>query len=116
VVLWDDNLDMIIAFASVTVPDPAPPTVDMGDILVNDWFAHMQGYVFFDTNQNGFKDPGEAGIPEQVVISAGATGASISQQPPMLQDSMSFMKFFRFLTGWWPKSTLHATRPPAPLS
>ncbi|MDZ7698244.1 MAG: SdrD B-like domain-containing protein [Deltaproteobacteria bacterium] len=60
---WDEPLDMLFGFKTVEVR--ANETVDLGDILVFQWFGHINGKVFYDTNQNGFPDAGEAGIAEQ---------------------------------------------------
>ena len=60
--VWDTpNLDYIIDYRNVTVP-PEGGTVALGDVAVFAWFGHVEGYVFSDTNGNGIKDPGEAGI------------------------------------------------------
>jgi len=65
-VVWDIPLDRIIYFQSVVMPAPAT-TVALGKVPVPDWFAHLQGKVFNDKNENGFPDPGEGGLGNQVV-------------------------------------------------
>ena len=78
---WDEPLDVIIGFDTVTVYDPAAPLLpgqppppiprngvyDVGNILAFPWFGTYCGKVFYDANQNGFPDPGEPGIPRQVL-------------------------------------------------
>ena len=59
--IWDDPLDYIMAFYTVTVSADAP-TVDMGNIGIFRWFAWLSGFVFNDANENGIKDAGETGI------------------------------------------------------
>ncbi|MDD5556974.1 MAG: SdrD B-like domain-containing protein [bacterium] len=69
-VTWDEPLDMLFGFNIVTVPpggggtgDPVP----LGNVLCFRWFGTLKGSVFYDANQNGFRDPGEVGIPDQAV-------------------------------------------------
>lgn len=72
--IWDRNLDIIFASAAVLVnpdgscgPGGTIPGCDLGDVAVFDWFAHLKGKVFFDTNENGFQDPGEPPLQGQAV-------------------------------------------------
>ena len=54
-VVWDFPLDIIIYFASFTVQPGTP--VDLSDtILVNAWFGNIEGTVFNDLDQDGFRD------------------------------------------------------------
>ncbi|BAS26726.1 IPT/TIG domain-containing protein [Limnochorda pilosa] len=59
--IWDEPLDYIISFRTVQVA--AGETVAMGDVGIPRWFGWIKGTVFHDTNENGVRDPGEAGIP-----------------------------------------------------
>ena len=61
--VFDTNLDVIIAQNNVTVPTVGD--VALGPVPVFPWFTRLESYVFYDTNQNGFRDPGEPGIPDQ---------------------------------------------------
>ncbi|MBI4773238.1 MAG: hypothetical protein HY788_03490 [Deltaproteobacteria bacterium] len=63
-VMWDEALDLIISFLTVTVPDGGGD-VDLGTISVSDWFSHLWNYVYYDDNNNGVPDPGETPIPGQ---------------------------------------------------
>ncbi|MDJ0784063.1 MAG: hypothetical protein QNJ22_19000 [Desulfosarcinaceae bacterium] len=65
VVFWDSPLDLVFGSQAVSVVDQ---NVDMGDVGVFNWFTHLRGKVFFDTNMNGFPDPGELGQPSFVTI------------------------------------------------
>ncbi|MHB8808425.1 MAG: right-handed parallel beta-helix repeat-containing protein [Desulfobulbaceae bacterium] len=69
-VTWDANLDYLFGFYSVTVP-PGPDgtggVVALGDVLNFRWFGALENYVFYDADEDGFRDPGEPGIPEQNV-------------------------------------------------
>ncbi len=64
-VTWDINLDALSAFNTFVVTNGAH--VDLGNVLCFRWFGALEGSVFQDQNQNGFRDPGEAGIVGQAV-------------------------------------------------
>ena len=69
-VTWDTNLDTLFGFYTVTVPPGQNGTgvqVDLGNVLTFRWFGALENYVFFDADEDGFRDPGEPGIPEQNV-------------------------------------------------
>jgi len=64
--VWDDNLNIIFASLAFIVNE-GDTNIDLGQVAVFDWFGHLIGSVFFDTNEDGFPDPGEAGLPDQAV-------------------------------------------------
>ncbi len=69
-VVWDDALDVIIAFLGVTVNadgtcNTPSGECDLGQVPVFQWFTRTHHYVFYDDNENGYRDPGEIGIPQQ---------------------------------------------------
>lgn len=69
-VYWDRPLDALFGMLTVIVPPGASGTgdnVDLGNILGFRWFGTLEGTVFYDSNENGFRDSGEVGIPEQTV-------------------------------------------------
>ena len=51
---WDEPLDMLFGFRTVTVKEGEK--LNLGNVLVFQWFGHIDGQVFYDTNQNGFPD------------------------------------------------------------
>ncbi|MEP7332471.1 MAG: SdrD B-like domain-containing protein [Terracoccus sp.] len=59
--VWDDDQDYILY--SYTVEVSGGKLVDAGLVTLVGWFTHLQGTIFTDTNGNGVKDPGEAGVP-----------------------------------------------------
>jgi hypothetical protein len=65
-VIWDLYLDVIIDFRTVIVPT-AGGTIALGDTLVNAWFGTIMGSVFYDNDEDGFRDAGEQGIPGQAI-------------------------------------------------
>lgn len=54
-VVWDDYLDLIIGFSTVTVTGTGG-SVNIGDLPMFNWFARIESRVFYDHNQNGFRD------------------------------------------------------------
>lgn len=65
-VVWDENLDMIFALYNVSVPEGAVE-VNLLDVPVFSWFGRVAASIFYDTNENGFQEPGEDGISNMVV-------------------------------------------------
>lgn len=65
-VIWDEYLDTIIDAKIITVP-PGGGEVDLFDLPVFNWFARIESRVFFDGNQDGFRQADETGIAEQAV-------------------------------------------------
>ena len=63
-VFWDNALDSIWGFRTVTIPEEGGE-VNYGDITVNAWFGRIQGSVFYDSDEDGFRDPSEVGIRDQ---------------------------------------------------
>lgn len=64
-VTWDMPLDALFGFNTFTVTNGAD--VNLGNVLCFRWFGSLDGAVFYDANQNGFRDPGEPGIGGQAV-------------------------------------------------
>ena len=58
---WDEPQDYILDLLTVTVQ--GGETVDMGILPITGWFTSIEGYIFNDTNRNGRRDAGEAGVP-----------------------------------------------------
>lgn len=67
VVVWDQWLDQILEYKSVTVPNTttAAHVTDMGNVPVFSWFTNIELNAFIDSPPyNGVKDPGEPGISQ----------------------------------------------------
>lgn len=63
IVIWDSFLDLIIAFQTVNVGQ-TDRTVNIGKVAVNEWFAHLWNFVYFDADKDGFPDELDAnGFP-----------------------------------------------------
>ncbi len=96
-VTWDQNLDTIFGFHVVTLPDVnGNMNVDLGDVLVFRWFGELEGSVFFDSNQNGFRDAGEPGIPGQVLNLRFRDGTIYQGTQTDLVGNYAFSEVFPF--------------------
>ena len=95
-VIWDDYLDQIIAYQTVTV---AGGDIDVGNIPVSTWFGRHEHQVFLDDNVNANLDPGEIGLTEQVVNIRFRDGTIFQTYPT---DSTGFVPFDQvFPFGNW---------------
>ncbi len=65
-VIWDEALDAIFATQDVVVP-PGGGVVALNDVAAFNWFFRLDAMAFYDSNENGFRDAGEVGLPGQVV-------------------------------------------------
>lgn len=98
-VTWDTYLDNLFGFHTVTVPPGTGgqgDAVELGDVLNFRWFGTLENYVFFDANENGFRDPGEAGIPEQNVNIRFRDGTIYQAFPTDLEGYVPFEEVFPF--------------------
>jgi len=67
-VFWDKFLNNIFAFHGITVADTDPDTIALGKIPVFRWFGKLENKVFYDANENGYRDANETYVlPEQAV-------------------------------------------------
>ncbi|GAB4336235.1 MAG: hypothetical protein Kow0089_06350 [Desulfobulbaceae bacterium] len=93
-VVWDDYLDLIFAFQDVIVTGPG--TVNLGDVGVFQWFTRLENWVYHDANENGFRDPGEEGIPEQAVNLRWRDGTMYQSAPTDGEGFVPFDEVFPF--------------------
>lgn len=79
-VIWDTNLDAVIGYLAVTVPSDGS-TVDLTEVPIFNWFAKLQSGVFFDRNENGFRDCVTADctdpLQDDVALGADTTAVNI---------------------------------------
>lgn len=78
-VVWDSALDVIIAFLDITVPSNGG-NLALGEVPVFNWFQRTEHIVFFDRNQNGFRDcvTAECNDPAVDDVPLGADQAAIN--------------------------------------
>ena len=83
---WDEPQDYILDLLSVTVGQRRDRR--HGHPPLAGWWTKFEGYVFNDTNRNGERDPGEAGVPnfgltlrtrENSLMDRGSTAVSTDQ-------------------------------------
>lgn len=95
-VTWDRPLDALFGFNTVTVPADCNGDLDLGQVLSFRWFGTFEGSVFYDANQNGFRDAGEVGIPEQNINIRFRDGSVYQSQPTDVNGEYSFSEVFPF--------------------
>ncbi len=94
-VVFDISLLHIIYFNTV-ITAGAGGVVDMGPLPTPMWFGQQEHHVFLDMNQNGIRDPGEAGIPEQNVNLRFRDGTIYKAFPTDTQGFVPFQTIFPF--------------------
>ncbi len=94
-VIWDRALDMVWATQSVLVENGA--SVNMGDVGVFDWFAHLRGSVFADLNENGRRDANERGIFSAINL-RWRDGTVYDAGPTELNGDYEFAEVFPFFS------------------
>lgn len=94
-VVWDDYLDIIIAQKAVLVT-ARDGDIDLGPVPVFNWFSGLWNYVFHDENQNGFRDPGEMGLPEVGVNLRFRDGTIYQAFPTDVEGFAPFDEVFPF--------------------
>ncbi len=98
-VTWDTYLDNLFGFYTVTVPNGAGGqggSVALGELLAFRWFGTLNNYVFFDADEDGFRDPGEPGIPEQNINIRFRDGTIYQAFPTDLDGFVPFDEVFPF--------------------
>jgi hypothetical protein len=93
-VMFDKYLDNIFGFHTVVVPPSG--TVDLGEVPVFRWFGAHDHYVFYDANENGVRDEGEPGIPEQAVNLRYRDGSIYQSFPTDMDGYVPFDEVFPF--------------------
>jgi parallel beta-helix repeat protein len=66
-VTWDTPLDALFGFHPVTIPDTLGNRNIDKTWLSFRWFGTLKGNIFLDSNENGFRDPGEVGLQDQAI-------------------------------------------------
>ncbi len=96
---WDKPLDAL--FNSVTINVGTTDT-DLGDVPMLRWFGTYEGSVFYDKNQNGFRNPGEVGIPSQTLnlrYRDGSIYMSTVSDPEGNYSMQEVFPFFKWLVA-----------------
>ncbi len=102
--IWDEYLDQIISYRVVTVPGGG----NVGNIPVPTWFGRHEHTVFLDANEDGIRQPNEAGIPDKVVNLRFRDG-TVEQSFPT--DTTGFVPFDQvFPYGAWQVAEIDFSR------
>ncbi|MEW6569801.1 MAG: hypothetical protein AB1390_01300 [Nitrospirota bacterium] len=112
-VVWDDNLDLLIAFHGVTVTATGCNTpggsCNLGDVPVFQWFTRQEHWVFNDDNGDNVVDPtdgngiwdqsaGEGGMPEQAINLRWRDGTLYQSFPTDTEGFVPFDEIFPFFS------------------
>ena len=92
--IWDENLGIVIAQRAVTITTGA--LQDLGDLMVFQWFGRLDSVVFFDTNENGFRDAGELPMLEVPVSLRFRNGTTYQSFPTDTEGAAPFDEVFPF--------------------
>jgi len=97
-VSWDVPLQAIFNIQLITIPDPVTGSWDLnlGDMLQFRWFGTLEGSVFYDSDQDGFRDAAEPGIPFQDVLLRFRDGTIYQATVTDLLGGYSFSEVFPF--------------------
>ncbi|MEQ1667155.1 MAG: SdrD B-like domain-containing protein, partial [Sulfuriferula sp.] len=97
-VYWDKPLDYLFGTSTVTVPvgTGTGAAVNLGNVLAFRWFGSLEGTVFFDANQNGIRDAGEAGVENQNVNLRFRDGSIYQFTPTDLTGQYELPEVFPF--------------------
>lgn len=93
-VTWDKPLDALWGINTVTVTNGAD--LNLGNVLCFRWFGTLEGSVFYDTNENGFRDTGETGIQGQALNLRFRDGTIYQTRLTEPDGSYSFSEVFPF--------------------
>jgi len=95
-VVFDTYLTVVFGSMPLIVDAAAPASTDLGPVKVFQWFGRTEHYVYFDTNEDGFPDPGEPGLPEQEILLRHRDGTVYQAFPTDLQGTVPFDLVFPF--------------------
>jgi hypothetical protein len=89
---WDEPQDYNLNINNVTVSNGG--TVTLGQLPLNGWWTEYDGYIYNDTNRNGVKDPGEAGVPNFTLTLRHRENNLFDRgQPSATTDANGYYKF-----------------------
>ncbi len=93
-VIFDSALNLIITNKVINVTG----NVALGEVPVQQWYSRLYNYVFTDSNLNGFRDDGEAGIPEQAINIRFRDGSMYQSMPTDGTGFVPFEQVFPFFS------------------
>ncbi|MBI5030104.1 MAG: IPT/TIG domain-containing protein [Chloroflexi bacterium] len=101
IAVWDAPQNYLLSIKNVTVQNNQ--IASTGDILLAHWFGMLEGYVFIDTNENGIRDPGEAGLPNQGVVLKSRENSLLDQgnNSTTTNNQGYYTLPLTYEYGWW---------------
>ena len=93
-VVWDKYLDQIIDTRTITLPADN----NLGPVGVFRWFGAHEHYVFMDDNDDGIRDPGERGIPDQAINLRYRDGSIYNSSTTDTDGYLPFDEIFPFFS------------------
>lgn len=118
-VVFDKNLDIIIALLGMTVDAGATTcnggqSCDLAEVPVFNWFGKVDSWGFFDTNENGYWDTGEPNMSaDSTALNLRFRNGQMYQSFPVdIVGNAPFdevFPFFQWLVYEWDFATLKAT-------
>src|SRR6185436_10824047 len=93
--VFDSALNVIIASKVVNVTGG---DVALGPVPVMQWFSRLYNYVFEDANEDGFRQPGEAGMQEQAINIRFRDGSVYQSAPTDRTGFVPFEEVFPFFS------------------
>lgn len=86
---WDEPQRYLLDLMNVSVRNGQ--VSDIGTPMLTGWFTHLEGFVFVDENENGKRDPGEAGVPDYLISVRRRENTSIDRGAiEMMTDAAGF--------------------------
>lgn len=98
-VFWDEPLDVIFATHALVMP---AGDLDLDKIPVFNWFGRVRNMAFYDTNENGFPDPGEqpmSGVAFNLRFRDGSLYQSTASGPDGVGELTEVFPFFNWLVA-----------------
>jgi large repetitive protein len=92
--VWDDPLDYLIATTNITVANTG--TVELFDVPILSWFHKHTSRVFFDGNEDGFRQASEGPIPGQTINLRFRDGSIYQSQKTNTAGEANFTEVFPF--------------------
>jgi len=106
----DSDGDAVTHEAAVTLPDGAiNMTIDFGFILMPPLLGSIGDTVWYDANEDGIVDPGEAGIPNVRLRLLAASGTEIRS---LMTDALGYYEFLGLEAGNYTVDVDEGTLPP----
>lgn len=78
-VIWDEALDYVFGSRTMRVPEDAG---DLGKVMVFAWFGRLENLVFFDEDEDGFRDDNEEYVLAEQNINIRFRDGTIYQAMP----------------------------------